>query len=395
MWKPRMSRRLATMSLLAVALLAFAGYLMRPTILDVETAAVARGPFRETVDAEGKTRVRDRFVITAPVTGELHRLTVREGTWIARGQVVATMAPVPLDEATRRQAEARVTSAVAVASEAVTRASAAGAAAEHARRVLQRRDVLLEAGAVSPESREQLALESRARDEELAAAEARSRAAAADVNAARAALLSTEPSRGTLTVIRSPTNGSVLRIPEVSGRVTGAGSPILELGDNSAIEIVTDVLSTDAVRVCAGQDVEIVDWGGEVALRGRVRSVEPSAFTKVSALGVDEQRVNVIVDLRDPPPELGDGFRVEVRIAIWETRATLSVPASALVQGENGAWSVFVVEDGRARTRAVQIGHRTSGYVEITRGVPVGARVVLFPSDNIRDGVRVRSRTTA
>ena len=393
MWKPRLSRRLVTIALVGVALLALAGYLMRPKVLDVETAVATRGPFRETIDAEGKTRVSDRFVIAAPVTGELHRLTVREGTWIAKGQVVASMAPAPLDEATRRQAEARVASAVAIASEAVTRVSAARAAAEHARRVLQRRDVLLEAGAVSPESREQLALESRARDDELAASEARTRAAAADVNAARAALLSTEASRGKLTVIRSPTNGSVLRIPEVSGRVTVAGSPILELGDNSAIEIVTDVLSTDAVRVCAGQAVEIVDWGGEVALRGRVRSVEPSAFTKVSALGVDEQRVNVVVDLLDRPPELGDGFRVEVRIVIWESSATVSVPASALVQGENGAWSVFVVEGGRARTHAVQIGHRTSGYVEVTRGVPVGARVVLFPSDNIRDDVRVRSRT--
>lgn len=394
MWKPRMSRRLVTLVLVGVALLALAGYLMRPTVLDVDTAVVMRGPFRETVDAEGKTRVRDRFVITAPVTGELHRLTVREGAWIARGQVVASMAPAPLDEATRRQAEARVASAVAIASEAMTRTSSARAAAEQARRVLQRREALLQAGAVSPESREQLALESRARDDELAAAEARSRAAAADVNAARAALLSTDGSRGTLTVIRSPTNGSVLRIPEVSGRVTTAGSPILELGDASAIEIVTDVLSTDAVRICAGQEVEIADWGGEAALRGRVRSVEPSAFTKVSALGVDEQRVNVIVDLLDRPPELGDGFRVEVRIVIWETGATVSVPASALVQGDNGAWSVFVVEGGRARTRSVQIGHRTSGYVEVTRGVPVGARVVLFPSDNIREGVRVRSRRT-
>ena len=395
MWKPRMSRRLVTLTLSGVAVLALAGYLLRPAVADVETAVVARGPFRETIDAEGKTRVRDRFVIAAPVTGELHRLTVREGTWIARGQVVASMAPARLDEATRRQAEARVASAMAIAAEAVTHASAARAAAEHARRILQRREALVEAGAVSPESREQLALEARARDDDLTAAEARARAAAADVTAARAALLSTEASRRTLTVIRSPTNGSVLRIPEVSGRVTAAGSPILELGDASAIEIVTDVLSTDAVRICPGQNVEIVDWGGDTPLRGRVRSVEPSAFTKVSALGVDEQRVNVIVDLLDRPPELGDGFHVEVRIVVWETNATIQVPASALVQDAAGAWSVYVVEGGRARTHAVQIGHRTSGYVEVTGGLPVGAPVVLFPSDNIRDGVRVRSRLTS
>jgi HlyD family secretion protein len=383
-----------TVIVFGVPLVALVAYLMRPTVLDVETAVVSRGPLRETIDAEGKTRVRDRFVIAAPVTGKLHRLTVREGTSIARGQVVASIAPVPLDEATRRQAEARVASAVAVASEAVTRVTQARAAAEQAKRVLQRRDALLAAGAVSPESREQLALESRARDAELAAAEARSRAAAADVNAARAALVSTDASDAPLIDIRSPTRGSVLRIPEVSERITGAGTPILEVGDASAIEIVTDVLSTDAVRICAGQAVEIVDWGGEVALRGRVRSVEPSAFTKVSALGVDEQRVNVIVDLLETAPVLGDGFRVEVRVVVWETNAATSVPSSALVQQPNGAWSVFVVESGRVRSHAVHIGHRTSGYVEVTSGLPIGAHVVLFPSDNIREGVRVRSRTT-
>ena len=390
----KLSKRLLTIALLGLGLVAVLGYLMRPAVVEVDSAIVGRGSFRETIDAEGRTRVRDRFVISAPVTGELHRLTVREGTWISRGQVVASIAPIPLDEATRRQAEARVASALAVASEALTRVTVARAAAEQAKRVLKRRDALLAAGAVSPESREQLALESRARDDDLVAAEARSRAAAADVNAARSALVSTESSRGAVIQVRSPAPGSVLRIPEVSARVTAAGTPILELGDASAIEIVTDVLSTDAVRICSGQEVEIVDWGGEVALRGRVRSVEPSAFTKVSALGIDEQRVNVIVDLLDRPPILGDGYRVEVRVVVWEGRAVVSLPASALVQQANGAWSVFVIEDGRARSRLVRVGHRTSGFVEITTGVPVGSRVVLFPSDNIREGVRIRSRAT-
>ncbi|HEY7236045.1 MAG TPA: HlyD family efflux transporter periplasmic adaptor subunit, partial [Gemmatimonadaceae bacterium] len=188
--------------------------------------------------------------------------------------------------------------------------------------------------------------------------------------------------------------GTVLRIPEVSERVTAAGAPILELGDASAIEIVADVLSTDAVRICAGQEVEIVEWGGDLPLRGRVRSVEPSAFTKVSALGVDEQRVNVVSDILGAPATLGDAFRVEVRIVVWEGRAVLTVPASALVQQTSGEWRVFVVEGGRARERAVRIGHRTSGLVEVVAGLPVGATVVLFPSDLIRDGVRVRSRTT-
>ncbi|HEY7237126.1 MAG TPA: hypothetical protein VH539_23415, partial [Gemmatimonadaceae bacterium] len=252
MWKPKNLRRLATIVLLGLAVVALLVYLLRPTVLDVETAVVTRGPLRETIDAEGKTRVRDRFVITAPVTGHLQRLTVREGTSIARGQIVASIAPLPLDEATRRQAEARLASAAAIASEATARVAQARAAADQARRVLQRRDALLAAGAVSPESREQLALESRARDDDLAAADARARSAIEDVNAARAALVGTNASRGGKIVIRSPTTGTVLRIPEVSERVTAAGAPILELGDASAIEIVADVLSTDAVRICAG-----------------------------------------------------------------------------------------------------------------------------------------------
>jgi HlyD family secretion protein len=372
---------------------AFIAYLMRPTIIDVDAGTVVRRPLRETIDAEGKTRVRDRFVIAAPVTGHLQRLAVREGTAIARGQVVAWIAPLPLDEATRRQAEARVASAVALASEADSRVAQARVAAEQARRVLHRRDALLAAGAVSAESREQFAVESRARDDEFTAAEARSRAALAEVNVARAALVGADSRRGVLIPIRSPVRGKVLRIPEMSERVTAAGTALLELGDATAIEVVVDVLSSDAVRICAGQEVEIIEWGGELSLRGRVRSVEPSAFTKVSALGVDEQRVNVIVDILGVPPTLGDGFRVEARILVWGPNAVLTVPASALVQRASGDWMVFVIDGGRARERDVRIGHRTSGAVEVTAGLQPGAEVVLFPSDNIRDGVRVRPQT--
>jgi HlyD family secretion protein len=393
MWKPKTSKRVATVALVGLALVAFVAYLMRPKMLDVETGTVIRRPLRETIDAEGKTRVRDRFVIAAPVTGHLQRLAVREGAPIARSQVVAWIAPLPLDEATRRQAEARVASAVALAAEANSRVAQARGAADQARRVLHRREALLAAGAVSAESREQLAVESRARDQELAAAEARSRGLLAEVDAARAALVGADSSRGALIPIRSPVRGSVLRIPEISERVTVAGAPVLELGDATAIEVVADVLSTDAVRICSGQEVEIIEWGGELPLHGRVRSVEPSAFTKVSALGVDEQRVNVIVDVLGVPPTLGDGFRVETRILVWDASAVLTVPASALVQRANGEWTVFVVDRGRAREREVRIGHRTSGAVEVTAGLPSGAEVVLFPSDNIRDGVRVRSQT--
>lgn len=390
MWRPRISRRAATIVLIAFTLVAVLAYLMQPKALDVQTTTVRRGPLQETIDAEGKTRVRDRFVIAAPVTGHLQRLTVREGSAIARGQVVAWIAPLPLDETTRRQAEARVASAVALASEASSRVAQARIAADQARRVLFRRETLLAAGAVSPESREQLAVDLRTREDDLAAAEARSRAAIAEVNATRAALIGSDVSRGGLIPVRSPVRGSVLRIPEVSERATTVGTPLLELGDASAIEVVADVLSTDAVRICAGQPVEIIEWGGELPLRGRVRSVEPSAFTKVSALGVDEQRVNVVADMLTVPATLGDGFRVEVRIDVWDATAILTVPASALVRQANDSWSVFVIDGTRARRRDVRIGHRTSGYVEVVAGLAVGDKVVLFPSDQIKNGVRVR-----
>jgi HlyD family secretion protein len=181
-----------------------------------------------------------------------------------------------------------------------------------------------------------------------------------------------------------------LRIVETSERVVSASAPIIELGDASALEVVADVLSSDAVRIRPGNIVEIADWGGEHSLTGRVRSIEPSAFTRVSALGVEEQRVNVLVDIIDPPPALGDGFRVEMRATVWESKSVLTIPSSAAFQHASG-WHVFVVENGRAVRRPVVIGHRTSAMVEVISGLDSGERVILFPSDQIDEGVRVRS----
>jgi HlyD family secretion protein len=312
---------------------------------------------------------------------------------IQSGDAIAWIAPLPLDAAARRQAEARLVFAAALASEAVVRVRQAQEAAEQTRRTLKRREALLAAGAISPESREQAVLDSRSRDDESAAAESRARATAAEVEVARAALLGHGPAPATAIAVRSPARGRVLRLPDASERVIAAGAPIVELGDASALEVVADVLSTDAVRVCPGQEVEIAEWGGERPLRGRVRSVEPAAFTRVSALGVDEQRVNVVIDLMEPAEPIGDGYRVEVRIIVWEAPNVLTVPAGALFQSGTETWSVFVVEGGRARQQTVEIGHRTSGAVEVLRGLSVDDRVVLFPSDQVREGTRVRSRS--
>jgi HlyD family secretion protein len=393
MHRPHLSRGAITAGVVGIVILAVVAYMMRPSVLDVDTAIARRAPMRTSVDEDGRTRVRDRFVITAPVTGRLRRLTLLEGMVIQSGDVIAWIAPLPLDAAARRQAEARLVSARALASEAVVRVRQAREAAEQTRRALQRREALLAAGAISPESREQAVLDSRSRDDELAAAESRARATAAEVEVARAALLGLGSAPSTAIAVRSPARGRVLRLPDASERVIAAGAPIVELGDASALEVVADVLSTDAVRVCPGQEVEIVEWGGERPLRGRVRSVEPAAFTRVSALGVDEQRVNVVIDLMEPAASVGDGYRVEVRIVVWEAPDVLTVPAGALFQSGTDTWSVYTVASGRARQQTVDVGHRTSGAVEILRGLGADDQVVLFPSDQVRDGARVRSRS--
>jgi HlyD family secretion protein len=389
----RTKRRILTLSILAVAAVAFAAYAFRPDVFAVDTALVARGPMRVTVDAEGKTQVRDRFVVAAPVSGRIRRITLDEGDELRAGQVVAWIAPLPLDALTREQALARVQAAEALRREAVSHVEQARIAEAHAAEVARRRVAVYEIGGISQEDLDAANLAHRARRDELSAAQARARAAAADVDAARAALVALDGGTSGAIPVRAPCNGSVLRIPERSERVIAAGTPILEMGDRGALEIVVDVLSTDAVRLSPGDGAEIVEWGEDKVLRATVTTIEPSAFTEVSALGVDEQRVNVRLTVTDPPANLGDGFRVEARMSVWEGEDVITVPASALFH-DAGAWHLFIVRDGRARSRQVEIGHRSSAVVEIVRGIDVGDEVIVFPSDEIASGVRVKSRTT-
>lgn len=374
--------------LAAAALLARAA---RPTPVEVETASATRGLLRVTVDGEGVTRVVDRYVITVPVTGRLERITLREGVPIAAGDVVARIHPAPLDASAGAQAMARLRAAEALARQADAQVTTARAALEQARRAAARSATLVAAGALAPADSEDAALARRAREDELTSAIARARAAAAEVEAARAATLGADPTRAAPVLpVRAPAAGRVLRVLERSERVVAAAPPLLELGDARTLEIVIDVLSSDAPRVHAGQRVRLERWGGDSALTGVVRTVEPAGFTRLSPLGVEEQRVNVIIDPIDPPPTLGDGYRVEGRIVIWEGARVLTVPPSALVRDASG-WSVFAVEQGRARRRTVTVGHWSDAGVEILGGLAEGATVVAFPSDRVTDGVRVRS----
>lgn len=393
----RITRKRLILAGSVVVIAGVVGIAFRPKPIEVEVATAQHTPIRVTVDEEGRTRVRDRYAITAPVTGRLERIAVEENAEVRPMQVVARIAPMPLDVQATAQAQARLSGAEAMEREASSRVSQARRMADDARRSDERIARLADAGAVSDRDREQSVLSLRVAEDELQAARSREAAAASEVRAARAALLAAGASpagatpAGAVVPIRAPVRGRVLRVPDHSERIVAAGTPILEIGDARALEIVIDVLSTDAVAIVPGAAVDITDWGGDRILRGCVRTVGPAGFTRVSALGVEEQRVPIVIDLLEPASLLGDGFRVEARIVVWEADSVLTVPASAVVRDAEG-WSVFAVQDGRASRRPVGVGHRTGATVEVSTGLEVGARVILFPSDRIGDGVRVRTR---
>jgi HlyD family secretion protein len=369
---------------LGVALVTVLVVLLRPAPLPLDTAVVAVGALQETVDEQGQTRVRDRYVLAAPVTGRVLRIGLEEGETVSRDQVLARMYSAPLDVAARQQALAHV----ALAEDAARAASAiveqARAALAQARRELQRAQDLHASGMIAEEQLEQAQLAAATRQRDLESADFRAQAAAHDVEAARAAARE-GTSRAIL--LRSPAAGQVLRIPERSERVVSAGETLLEIGDPSRLEIVADLLSSEAVRVHPGDSVLVEGWGG-VPLRAVLRTVEPSGFTKVSALGVEEQRVNVVADLVDRPSGLGDRFRVELRIVVW-CGTVRQAPASAVFRQGDG-WAVFTVESGRARLRPIEVGHRTPFAVEIVKGLESGTVVIHDPGDRVADGVRVK-----
>lgn len=370
---------------------------LRPTPIRVEVARVERGSLQVTIDAEGKTRVRDRFVVAAPVTGKLARIELKRGNTVAHDEIVARIDPLPLTPLDPRQlaeAKARVAAAEQLRNEANAVVEHARADCEQSRREFARAEKLIETGDVSSQEFERARNAEQTCRQQLDAARFRSAAAASDVEVAKAALIAVEqsgPSGKTATVIvRAPVAGRVLRVAEENERVVMAGTPLVELS-NTTLEIVIDVLSTDAVKITPGAKVLIEGWGGDKSLQARVRLIEPSGFTKVSALGVEEQRVNVVADFVDDPGSLGDGYRVEARLVLWESASVSRVPTSALFRdGQN--WSVFVMNQGHARMRRVEIGHRTAFDVEVIQGLSEGTEVIVHPNNQIADGARITLR---
>lgn len=370
-------------------------YALWPSPIPVETAKVTRGPLQVTVDQEGETRVHDRFVISAPVPGRLMRVDLEEGDPVRVNQIVARIDPLPLNQREKEEFLARVQTAEANLRQAKAREARARADAQQARRDRDRAERLAREGVISAQALDQARNADTTAAEELSAAEFSSQAAASDVNVARAGLvgIDTDPGKPRpLVELRSPVAGRILRVMEKSEHVVSAGTPILAIGEPGKLEIVADVLSTDAVRVHAGDPVLLTGWGGDHPIRARVRLVEPSGFTKVSALGVEEQRVNVISDFVDPPAPLGDGYRVEAHIVVWSGQDVLRVPLSALFR-RGLSWSTFTISAGRAVPRDVEIGHRNDAQAEVVSGLAAGDEVILHPPNQLAAEARVRSQT--
>jgi HlyD family secretion protein len=386
--------------LLLLVVAAIATVALWPEPVPVDVAPSVRGPLVVTIDEEGETRVRHRFVVSAPVAGRVSRIELEPGDQVEAGRtVVARIRPEPpalLDARSRAEAEAAVATARAELRRAQAELGRATAASELAQADLRRERELDSARLTTAQALDAAEAAAETAREGVAAAEFAVAAARSEVSRAEARLIAAAPaSSGREVAVTAPTDGVVLDRLRESESAVAAGEPLVEIGDPDAdLEIVADLLSTDAVRVPVGAEVRVERWGGSRPLAARVRRVEPSGFTKVSALGVEEQRVNVVMELEGPADawtELGDGYRVEVRIVVWEAPDVVKVPVSSLVRRGEG-WAVFALDDGRIHERAVEIGQRNDDEAEIRSGIDAGALVVVHPGDRVSDGVAARAR---
>jgi HlyD family secretion protein len=367
---------------------------MWPKPLEVEAARAAKGPLQVTIDEDGETRAHDRFTLAAPVAGRLSRIEFHEGDEVSPDTVLATISPLPLDAREIAEIRARIRSAEARKREADELLARWESDHAQASRELERTRLLAQDRLVAKQVLELAESKQAATAREVEAAKFRVQSAAAEVEREKAGLVSLEAQQtqaGKLVTIRSPVRCRILRILEKSERVVPFGTPIMVLSNPRKIEIVVDLLSTDAVKVKPGMPVSIENWGGDCPLRSRVRTVEPYGFTKVSALGIEEQRTNVIADFIDSPNGLGDGYRVEARVVIWENPNVLKVPVSALFRSKQG-WNLFSIENGRARLVSVEVGHRNPSEAEILGGLNEGLQVILHPGNELRAGARVAIR---
>ncbi len=357
---------------------------LRPKPAQVETARAAYGPLRATVSEEGKTRIKQRYVVAAPVTGQLRRIPFKPGAEItANATVVATIDPLPaspLDARNRALAAARRESARTMLEKSRT-------AHQLAQSELRRIEQMFAAKTISPQDLESAQLRETTAAREVASAEG----ALAQAEAELAEFVPAGKTSASTVEVRSPVSGRVLRVFQESERAVTSGTPLVEIGDPSDLEVVVEMLSRDGAAISAGAPALLEQWGGPAPLEGRVRLVEPAAFTKISALGVEEQRVNVVVDITTPLEQrrsLGDNFRVEARVITWEDARALKVPSSSLFRRGND-WAAFVVRNGVAQLVSVKTGRSSGAETQVLDGLREGDEVILYPGDRIQDGQRV------
>lgn len=382
-----------------IVLLLFLG--LRPQPVLVETATVSKAPLRVTIEEEGITRLKDRYLVSSPVSGFVRRIHWKVGDLIKQSELLTELEPLRsnvLDPRSRAEAEARIAAAQSALMGAEEQVAAARADAEHFATEYKRKLQLSKNRAISED---ELSL-ARAADHRakalLRSAQFAVDVARYDVDAASTQLKysAADNAEGVLkerVPITAPVSGRVLKVLRESEGVINAGTPLLELGDPAALEVAVDVLSFDAVQIAPQTPVELNRWGGET-LQGTVRLVEPVGFTEISALGVEEQRVWVIVDISSNAEQwknLGDGYRVEANFILWQGNDVRQVPNASLFR-INDEWSLFVANDGYAELRMVKLGKRNGLYSQILEGVTEGEQVIQHPDNSLRDGVRVKAR---
>ena len=383
---------------LGVALVALAllvAWALRPQPVAVETAEVTRGAFEQTVSDDGQTRVRDRFVIAAPLAGHAERIQLEVGDPVKQGQIVAELmptAPAFLDARTQRELRERIGAAEAQLARARAETLKAQAQRDQARADRDRQIRLSKEGFLSQTAREQAELSLRTAERALDAARFAEEAARHDLAQARAAFTRYESGAPAAKwPVTSPVAGVVLKVTQKSEGAVMLGAPLMEIADPRSLEAVVDVLSQEAVAIRPGMPARLELGQGVTPLAARVRLVEPAAFTKVSALGVEEQRVNVVLDFAEPLDKvqtIGDGFRVEAHVVVYREENVLKVPVGALFR-EGAGWAVFALDGERARKRAVKVARRNSAEAMLEEGLKPGERVVVYPSDALKEGSRV------
>jgi HlyD family secretion protein len=381
-----------------VALVAVTAWALRPRAIDVETAEARRGAFEQTVSDDGKTRVRERYVVSAPLAGRLERIALRAGDTVDKGQVLALLtptAPAFLDARTSRELQGRIGAVQALLARARAETLKYAAQRDQAQADLERQARLAKEGFVSETAREQASLALRTAERTLDAARYAEDAARHELAQARAALaLYQSGEAGAKWEVTSPVKGAVLKVVQESEGAVALGAPLVELADPKGLEAVVDVLSQEAVGIRPGMPARIELGQGVAPLAARVRLVEPAAFTKISALGVEEQRVNVVLDFVEPLDKLqtiGDAFRVEAHVVVFRQENALKAPVGAIFRDGEG-WAVFTVDDNRARKRTLKVARRNGVEAMIEDGLQPGERMVVYPSDALKHGARVSVR---